>query len=657
MIRISNLRLSLGGREIFSDISWDIPTGARIGLVGDNGTGKTTLLRVIVGQVEPDGGRVEIPRVCRSIGYLPQDLVELEDIPLIDFLKKRCGIASREELVKSYEERLAACACSLSAADGDDEEAREAVRGLMAEYEAALEMFRAEDGYAFHARAGEILGGLGFRRGDHHRPCGEFSGGWKMRILLAVILLSRPEIILLDEPTNHLDTESMEWLEGFLGGYRGTIVTVSHDRVFLDKIVDVVAELAQGRIRVFKGNYSAYLREKERRKEALEREAAQRETELERTRAFIERFRYKATKARQVQSRIRMLERLAPLETEREGPTVRIRFPEVPKSGKNVVTLEGVGKAYGDLTVFTDFSYRIDRGRKIALVGVNGAGKSTLARIIAGVEEPSWGAVTYGGDVRIAFFSQESADNLDYGRTVWEETAAVPFRGTDQQRRDLLGAFLFPGETVAKPVSVLSGGEKSRLALLKVLLQESNLLVLDEPTNHLDLRTKEIFQEALLEYGGTVVIVSHDRYFLDRLVDGVLEVREGAVRPYEGNYTYFIEKRRREEGGVPPPSTPGVVYRAPKKGEEKRARREEELRRIRARRESRRRLEEVEGLIAAAEERKKTVEEELCREENLRNPALIRELHREHRLLEETTTSLYERWEELMAEVEKEDPR
>jgi len=321
------------------------------------------------------------------------------------------------------------------------------------------------------------------------------------------------------------------------------------------------------------------------------------------------------------------------------------------------VTLEGVGKAYGDLTVFTDFSYRIDRGRKIALVGVNGAGKSTLARIIAGVEEPSWGAVTYGGDVRIAFFSQESADNLDYGRTVWEETAAVPFRGTDQQRRDLLGAFLFPGETVAKPVSVLSGGEKSRLALLKVLLQESNLLVLDEPTNHLDLRTKEIFQEALLEYGGTVVIVSHDRYFLDRLVDGVLEVREGAVRPYEGNYTYFIEKRRREEGGVPPPSTPGVVYRAPKKGEEKRARREEELRRIRARRESRRRLEEVEGLIAAAEERKKTVEEELCREENLRNPALIRELHREHRLLEETTTSLYERWEELMAEVEKEDPR
>ena len=548
MIYLRDVSLSFADRKIFGKINWTITDRGRVGLVGDNGTGKTTLLRAILGVVDLDGGSIEIPDRKRvTIGYLPQDLVELEPAPLMDYLRRKSGITELEEAVNRGEE-------ALSQADADDP----AHEKLLKEYEAAVARFNARDGYAFDAQAKQVLAGFGFRNSDFTKNCVDFSGGWKMRIMLAVILLSRPDIMLLDEPTNHLDTESLEWLESWLKDYSGTIVTIAHDRVFLDKIVTVIAELANRTITIYKGNYSYYLAEKERRREALKKEMELQRAEIKRIKEFVERFRYKATKASQVQSRVKQLEKFNLLQEEGNGKTVTIHFPESPRSGKEVLTVRHLAKSYGDLTVFHDVNFTLYRGEKSAVVGVNGAGKSTLSRILSGAEAPSAGEVSAGLNVKMAFFSQESAQNLNYNRTIWEEVNAAGTRSNDQERRNLLGAFLFSGDDIYKEISVLSGGEKSRLALLKILLTDTNLLILDEPTNHLDIKTREIFQNALLNYQGTILIVSHDRYFLDCLVDRVFELRDGVCHEYRGNYSYFIEKRREEQSAAlaPPPSPP-----------------------------------------------------------------------------------------------------
>jgi len=546
LIYLRDISLSFADRKIFEKINWTITDRGRVGLVGDNGTGKTTMLRAILGSVDLDSGSIEIPDRKRvSIGYLPQDLVELDPIPLLDYLRQKSGIAELEEELKRCEEALSA-----SAADDPDHEK------LLKEYETAVARFHAKDGYAFEAQAKQMLAGFGFREKDFGKNCADFSGGWKMRILLAVILLSRTDIMLLDEPTNHLDTESLEWLESWLKDYPGTIVAIAHDRVFLDKIVTVIAELANRMITLYKGNYSYYLAEKERRREALKKEMELQRAEIKRIKGFIERFRYKATKSSQVQSRVKMLEKFEVLQEEGSGKTVTIRFPESPRSGKEVLSVRRFEKSYGDLNVFHDVNFTLYRGEKAAVVGVNGAGKSTLSRILCGDEMPTAGEVAAGLNVKMAFFSQESAQNLNYQRTIWEEVGAAGTRSNDQERRNLLGAFLFSGDDVYKPISVLSGGEKSRLALLKILLTDTNLLILDEPTNHLDIKTREIFQNALLNYHGTILIVSHDRYFLDCLVDRVFELRDGVCREYRGNYSYFIEKRRDEQSTALTPISP-----------------------------------------------------------------------------------------------------
>lgn len=533
MIYLKNISLSFADRRIFDSITWMIPEKSRIGLVGDNGTGKTTLFRAILGMVDLDQGDIEIPnRKNRMIGYLPQDLVELEPLPLIDYLRSKSGIADLEKTLKSYESRISRC-------DSGSPEYHDILKA----YEATAARFQAIEGYRFDAKAKQILSGFGFREKDFVKSCADFSGGWKMRILIALILLSAPDIMLLDEPTNHLDTESMEWLESYLKNYRGTLLTIAHDRIFLDKMVTQIVELSHYRLTVYKGNYSYFLAEKDRRLQALKKQMALQRTEIKKTQEFIERFRYKATKAKQVQSRIKMLERFELIELEQKGKHVHLRFPEAPKSGREVVSVRKASKHYGDVNVFSSVDLAIHRGEKIALVGVNGAGKSTMARILSGTEEPSSGTVTYGLNVSMAFFSQESAQNLNYTRTIWDEINLMGSRSNDQEKRNLLGAFLFSGDDIYKEISVLSGGEKSRLALLKILLQDSNLLILDEPTNHLDLKTKEIFQSALLAYSGTVVIVSHDRFFLDRHVNRVIEIRDGQCYEYHGNYSYFIQKR------------------------------------------------------------------------------------------------------------------
>ena len=649
MININNISLSFADRKIFDGITWLIPEKSRIGLVGDNGTGKSTLLKAILGQIDLDQGAIDIPnRKNRTIGYLPQDLVELDPLPLLDYLRRKSGLAEIERALKDDESRMSRC-------DPESDE----YQAVLNAYEVNAAAFHAREGYRFAAKAKQILNGFGFREADFSKNCNEFSGGWKMRILIALILLSAPDVMLLDEPTNHLDTESMEWLESYLKNYTGTILTIAHDRVFLDKIVNQIAELSNHRLTLYRGNYSFYLAEKERRLEVLKKQMVLQRAEIKKTQEFVERFRFKATKAKQVQSRLKMLERFEMVELEKDGKRVHIQFPEAPKSGREVISVRQLSKNYGALNVFNGIDLTIQRGEKVALVGVNGAGKSTLARILSGTEESSSGTAHYGLNVSMAFFSQESAQNLDYRQTIWEEVRLTGTRSNDQERRNLLGAFLFSGDDVYKEISVLSGGEKSRLALLKILLQDSNLLILDEPTNHLDLKTKDIFQSALLNYSGTIIIVSHDRFFLDRLVHRVIEIRDGQCHEYLGNYSYFVQKRielMQNAAGGGSDSAYGSqtgsqdipsVLKSFKTKEEKRLEAEERNRLSRITRELKGELDVVENRIAHLEEMKAANERALCAPDIHKEPQKIKQLNKQLLDMARELEKLYSAWDEL----------
>ena len=476
---------------------------------------------------------IEIPgRKQKVFGYLPQDLVELEPMPLIEFLKKKSGIAAIEESIRDLEHRLSRIKQN-TAEYGD----------VSQKYSDTLAHFSAMDGYAFEARAKQLLKGFGFKESDFHS---------KLRVILRrlenahsadIHYLARPDIMLLDEPTNHLDTESMEWLESYLKDYPGTIIVISHDHFFLDKIVMQIAELSSCNIHIYKGNYSHYLTEKDKRHAALKKEMELQRAQIKKIEEFVERFRYKATKASQVQSRVKMLEKFSTVTLEGKSKSVAMKFPEGKKSAREVVKAIDLGHNYGDLNVFSNLDFTLFRGDKVAFVGVNGSGKSTLSRLLSLSEHPSCGQVKYGDGVNMAFFSQESSQNLNYENTIWEEINSMSTKASDQEKRNLLGAFLFSGDDIFKSISVLSGGEKSRLALLKIMLLDTNFLILDEPTNHLDIKTKDIFQNALINYHGTLAIVSHDRYFLDHLVNKVFELKDGSINDYHGNYSYFIEKR------------------------------------------------------------------------------------------------------------------
>jgi len=671
LIYLNNISLAFADRRIFDNIAWMIPEKSRIGLVGDNGTGKTTLFKAILGMIDLDEGAIEIPnRKNRTIGYLPQDLVELEPLPLIDYLREKSGITTVERTLKDYEIKMSQC----------NPESAE-YHTMMKAYEETAARFHVCEGYRFDAKAKQILNGFGFRDKDFSKNCMEFSGGWKMRILIALILLSAPDIMLLDEPTNHLDTESLEWLESYLKNYHGTLLAIAHDRVFLDKMVNQIVELSNQNLTVYKGNYSYYLAEKERRLEVLKKQMALQRAEIKKTQEFVERFRYKATKAKQVQSRVKMLERYDIIELERKGKQIHLRFPEAPKSGREVVSIRQVSKSYGDVNVFNSVSLMIHRGEKIALVGVNGAGKSTLSRILSGTEEPTSGTVTFGLNVSMAFFSQESAQNLDYNRSVWDEVSMTGTRSNDQDKRNLLGAFLFSGDDIYKDISVLSGGEKSRLALLKILLQDSNLLILDEPTNHLDLKTKDIFQNALLGYTGTVIIVSHDRFFLDRHVNRVIEIRDGQCHEYHGNYSYFVQKRgemasimQEEPGLYLSEKAAGMSNnsqqsaelqsgnqiaatnrRAVKTKEEKRQEAEERNRLFRITKALRDELAGLEERIVTLEEKKGENERILCAPDIHREPQKIKQLNQELIDTARELENLYASWEELTKKIEAHD--
>ena len=538
MISIDNLSVSFGGWTLFDQISFLINPKDRVGLVGRNGAGKTTILKLIAGLEQPTSGAVTKNADC-TIGYLPQQMVVHDTTTLIEETAKAFDVVLALE---AEIERLTA-----QIATRTDYES-ESYEKLLHSLNEATDRYHILGGDTRDADIEKTLLGLGFRREEFSKPTSTFSGGWRMRIELAKLLLRRPSIFLLDEPTNHLDIESIQWLEQYLKNYNGAVLLISHDRAFLDNVTTRTIELSLGKIYDYKVPYSQFVTLRAERR-AQQMAAYQNQQRLiEKSEEFIEKFRYKPTKSNQVQSRIKQLDKLERIEVEEEDlATMNIKFPPAPRSGQIVAEIKGVGKAFGSHRVFSGAEFTIHKGDKIALVGRNGEGKTTFARILIGQTEPTEGTIRLGANVSIGYYAQNQDDLMDGDFTVYDTLDRVAVGDIRTRLRDILGAFLFRGEDVDKKVKVLSGGERSRLAMARMMLEPHNLLVLDEPTNHMDMRSKDILKEAIRKFDGTVVVVSHDREFLDGIVDKVYEFRDGGVREYLGGIYYFLEKRKIED--------------------------------------------------------------------------------------------------------------
>ncbi|WP_047448708.1 ABC-F family ATP-binding cassette domain-containing protein [Alistipes sp. ZOR0009] len=537
MISINNVTVSFGGTDLFSGISFMINKRDRIGLVGRNGAGKSTLLKVILGERQPDGGVIAIPSEV-TIGYLPQQMKVNDTRSVVE------ETLTAFEHLKALERELEELTTLI--ASREDYESDEYAK-LCSRLSDANEHYHMLGGGNQEGEAEQALLGLGFKREELERPTSTFSGGWRMRIELAKLLLRRPSVLLLDEPTNHLDIESIQWLEAYLKDYPGALVLISHDRVFLDNVTDRTIEISLGKVYDYKTSYSHYVElRKERREQQLAAYTNQ-QKQIADTEEFIERFRYKATKSNQVQSRIKQLEKLDIIEVDDEDNSrLNIKFPPAPRSGQVVVETKELGKSFGEKHVFSGANIVVERGEKVALVGRNGEGKSTLAKILMGEHPKTRGEYALGHNVKIGYFAQNEADVMDGNITVYDTLEHVAVGDIRTRLRDILGAFLFRGEEADKKVMVLSGGERSRLAMARLMLEPHNLLILDEPTNHMDMRSKDILKQSLLDYDGTLLVVSHDREFLDGLVSKVYEFRDGVVKEHLGGIQEFLSKRKME---------------------------------------------------------------------------------------------------------------
>ncbi|MEM9237694.1 MAG: ABC-F family ATP-binding cassette domain-containing protein, partial [Verrucomicrobiota bacterium] len=533
MLSIQNLRVEFGARVLFSELSFAVQPRERIAFAGPNGAGKSTLMKSIAGIIEPSGGEITRPKHFR-IGYLPQEGIHVKGRSLWEETLSAFG--ETIELQKKID-RLSTELGKLDPRSSPYAELLEEI----GELELRLE---ANDPARMKPKVESVLQGLGFKQSDFERDCGEFSGGWQMRIAMAKLFLQEPEALLLDEPTNHLDIDSQRWVEQYLIHYPGAILIISHDLALLDTLCTRTIAFHHGRAEEYAGNYSFYLRESVHRKEVHKRRYEAQQKEIAEAKRFIDRFRAQATKASLVQSRIKLLDKIELIPPpEQDDAVMNFRFPQPPQSGHSVAKLEKAAKRYGELTVFDDFNFEVTRGEKFAIVGPNGAGKSTFCRLITAQESPTSGQHAFGQKVSVSFFSQNHADELDPDKTVLETVEETATRAAEGQARNILGCFLFRGDDVFKKVGVLSGGERSRVALVRMLVAPANFLILDEPTNHLDVQSQEVLQNALRDYDGTVLIVSHNRSFLDPLVTKTLEFRQGeSPQLYSGNITYYLEK-------------------------------------------------------------------------------------------------------------------
>lgn len=637
MIQLSAAAKSYGPKLLFEGADWLVSQDDRVGLVGANGTGKSTLLKILGGLEGVDAGAVSRAKGVTA-GYLPQEGLELKGRTVFaECLSVFSGLRAIEEEMEELTRRMG----ELAPESVEYRQVAERFQRLEGE-------FRARDGYALEAEVGAVLAGLGFPKEDWTRRVEEFSGGWQMRIALAKLLLEKPNLLLLDEPTNHLDLEARNWLEQYLGAYPHAFILVSHDRYFLDATVRKVVEIWNRRLHFYSGNYTRYLEQKAQRRAQLEAAFKNQQDRIRQLEAFINRFRYTASKARQVQSRMKELERMKRIELPPEEPVIRFRFPQPKASGRVVAEAEGVAKQYGERVVFEDVNFVIERGDRVALVGVNGAGKSTLIRLLAGMERPSAGEIRLGLNVGTDYFAQDQYRELDPEAGLLEDLCAVAPRVSQTELRTLLGCFLFSEEEVYKKIGVLSGGERNRYAVARLLMRPSNFLLLDEPTNHLDLRAKEVLLEALKEYTGTVVFVSHDRYFIDKLATRVFEIEGGRLRAYWGNYEDYLW--RKEQAGEAAGEEPVAAA--------ERAEAAEERERPRTRRMNPIRLRQLKERAGELEEEIARLEAEIAGyERGLGEFKSGEETRRLAGLLEARRAELERRlgeWEEVSREVEEE---
>ena len=532
MLSLQNAGKRFGPRTLFLEANWLIRSKEKTALVGANGTGKSTLMKVLAGLESLDYGTMQLTRGM-SIGYLPQEGLRLSGRTVFD---ECLSVFDELRAMEGEIERTAAQLSELDHASAEYEAAAE-------RYSMVQERFHALDGYALDAQVGTVLTGLGFGKEDWSRQVDEFSGGWQMRIALAKLLLAKPNLLLLDEPTNHLDLETRNWLEDYLHNYPFGYILISHDRYFLDVTIDRTVEIWNKRLTIFQGNYTKYLSQKDERRAQLQAAYKNQRDQIEHLEAFINRFRAQATKAKQVQSRIKELEKIERIEIPEEEPVIHFKFPQPAPSGRTVVEAEGLGKSYGAKHVFSNARFTIERGDRVALVGVNGAGKSTLIKLLSGAETPTAGTVKMGHNVVSEYFAQDQYKVLDPEARMLDDISRAAKKVPESELRSLLGCFLFSGDDVFKPLGVLSGGERNRFALARILVSPSNFLLLDEPTNHLDMRAKDVLLEAIAAFSGTVVFVSHDRYFIDRLATRVIEVENGVITSYPGNYEDYLRKK------------------------------------------------------------------------------------------------------------------
>jgi ATP-binding cassette, subfamily F, member 3 len=653
MIQLSNLTKAFGDRILLDNVTWQISPRERAGLCGPNGAGKTTLLRMMAGLDEPDSGAILKPSAL-TVGYLPQDGLTHTGRTLFEEASSAfANLLSIKAEMHALEDRL-----------GDPSIPESGHEAMLSRYSDLQDRFRLHDGYDIELKTATVLRGLGFARSDFERQTETFSGGWQMRLALATLLLGQPNLLLLDEPTNHLDLDARNWLETYLNEYPHAVILVSHDRFFLDAVVTRIADLTLRTLTDYHTNYSGYLIEHRERIDALRKAKREQDDEVARIRMFIDRFRYQATKASQVQSRIKLLDKVVPIDVPPERATIHFHFPACGKSGRTVLELKQARKAYGDLVVFGDLSLHIERGDRVALVGPNGAGKSTLMRLLSGDETPDAGARIEGHNVVMQYFAQDEATRIDPAPTVYETLASGSPTNMVPAIRNILGGFLFSGDDVYKRVRVLSGGERTRLAVARMLLRPSNTLLLDEPTNHLDLDSKEVLLDALTAYGGTLIFVSHDRYFVERLATKIIEVGQGTAVVYPGTYTEFLWHKDHPESPVAsrveaPAATPRKARPASRRPDPPAPSRDDKKRadadaRRRARAEGARRseIERLEARIADTERAIRDLEQSMAAPGFYADRAAAQPLIDRHQALMWQVGDLMHQWEQLQRATE-----
>jgi len=654
VITVQGVSKALGSQDLFQDVSFHIHAGEKIGLIGHNGAGKTTLFHILLKETEPDGGIVSHAKHLR-MGYLPQQWIPREDkTVLAHAMDVHAELQEMQEELKAIEKTLERAALQ---EDKDSKRTHE----LALRQSQILEAIEHMGGYDLEARAQKVLAGLGFRQEKLQGSVSALSGGWIMRLELARLLLSEPDLLLLDEPTNHLDLSSLLWLEQYLVNTPSAMLLISHDRAFLNTAVQRILELEGGHLQEYTGNYDAYLAQKEQRQEILQAAFNNQQDQIRQMERFIERNRVRASTARRAQSRLKTLDKMERIEAPQgDTATIQFTFPEPPRSGKCVLELRHARKSYGDLTIYDGVDLTLERGERIALVGENGAGKTTLLKVLAGVEPLSGGQRVEGHQARVGYYAQYQWDQLHWDRTVFQEAASLSGNMSQTQVRSLLGAFLFRGDDVLKKVRVLSGGEKARLTLCKLLLQRPNVLLLDEPTNHLDIPSRDVLEQALRDYSGTICFISHDRHFIDAISNRVILVQGGRLHSFPGNFSDFesiwksrLEEEEQEEGGDSQEGAARTPPPAVKNQEKKRLEAERRNRLYQLKKPLQKRLDRVEKELEQAQKRVDELTAQLADPATYQDSGRAQQVQLDYQDARKTVEDATEEWETVALELEE----